>query len=150
MREMTEVNFYRWSAILPIVLPLFAHVVAWHTSPPRGMLDGVATLVVVAGVAGGPAYVPFISVLLCLLRKRPISAYRIASFVAPLLFIPVFVLYLFLFGYIVQTSEPFWPTALFYMPYLLVVGFAYVGLIHLLRLVLSRCGWVSGGERDAV
>lgn len=147
---MTEVNYYRWSAILPIVLPLFAYVVAWHTSPPRGMLDGVATLVVLAGVAGGPAYVPFISVLLCLLRKRSVTAYRVASFVAPLLFIPVFVLYLFLFGYVVQTSEPFWPTALFYTPYLLAVGFAYVGLIHLLRRVLSRFGLVSGAERDAV
>jgi len=150
MREITEVNFYRWSAILPIVLPLFAYVLAWHTSTPRGVLNGVATLVVLAGVAGGPAYVPFISVVLCLLRKRPVTTYRVVSFVAPLLFIPVFVLYLFLFGYVVQTSEPFWPTALFYIPYLVAVGFGYVGLIHVLRLVLSRLGWVSGGERGAV
>jgi hypothetical protein len=147
---MTEVNFYRWSAFLPIVLPLPAYVVAWHSTPPRGMLDGVATLIALAGLAGGPAYLLFISVVLCLLRKRRLTAYRIVSFVAPVLFVPVFVLYLFGFGYVVQTSEPFWPSALFYVPYLLGVGFAYVGLIHLLRIVLSRVGWVSGGESDAV
>jgi hypothetical protein len=74
----------------------------------------------------------------------------VVSFIAPVLFVPVFVLYLFVFTYVVQTSEPFWSTVLFYVPYLLAVGFAYVGLIHLLRIVLSRVGWVSGGERDAV
>jgi len=147
---MTEVTYYRWSAILPIVLPLPAYILAWHISPPRGMVDGVATLVVLAGVAGGPPYVPFMSVLLCLLRKKRVTSYRVMSFAAPLLFVPVFVLYLFLFGYVVQTSEPFWPTALFYVPYLLAVGFAYVGLIHLLRLVLSHLGWVSSSERAAV
>jgi hypothetical protein len=150
MTGMTEVNFYRWSAFLPIVLSLLAYVVAWHTTPPRGVLDSAATVIALAGLAGGPADVPFISVLLWLLRKQRLTAYRAVSLVAPVLFVPVCVLYLFVFTYVVQTSEPFWSTVLFYVPCLLAVGFAYVGLIHLLRIGLSRVGWVSGGERDAV
>ena len=147
---MTEITYYRWSAALPIVVPLIAYVIAWRTTPSRGVLEGTVTLVVLSGAVAGPAYVPFISVLLWWLRKKPATSYRVASFVAPILFTPVFVLYLLLLGYFMPSPEPFVENVVFYLSYLLGVGYAYVALVHLLRLVLSSCGWVNGSELTAV
>jgi hypothetical protein len=143
---MKEISFYRWSAALPMLLPLPAYVVAWHTRPPRGVVSSIATLVAVAGIAACPAYIPFIAGLLCWLRKKPVASYRIASFLAPILFVPCFVAYLLVLDYWGPSPEPFAENVKFYLPYLLGVGFGYVVFVHLLRLGLSFCGWVNGGE----
>jgi hypothetical protein len=139
---MTAITFYRRAAALPIVLPIFAYAIAWHTSP-GGVLPGIARLVLLSGLAGGPAYVPFICGLLWLLRGRTADAYWYASLVAPLLFAPVFILYLAVLGYFLPSPEPFIDNVLFYLRYLLGVGYAYVVLVHLLRLGLSRRGWFN-------
>ncbi len=147
---MREITYYRCSAAFPIVLPLLAYLLFWDSGPQRGVLDRMATLVVLSGVAAAPVYVPFVSALLWWLRRNPVGSYRFASFIAPILFVPVFVLYLLVLGYFTKSTEPLAGSVLFSLPYLLGVGFGYVVLVHLLRIVFSFCGWINDGQRTAV
>ncbi len=140
---MTEITFYRWAAASPIVLPVFAYAIAWHTSPAGDVFAGIARLVLLSGLAGGPAYVPFMCGLLWLLRGTTAASYGYASLVAPLLFAPVFILYLAVLEYFGPGPEPFIDNVLFYLRYLLGVGYAYVLLVHLLRFGLLHVGRFS-------
>jgi hypothetical protein len=143
---MGEIRYYRWAAALPVVLPLLAYPVGWHTPARGGVIEWVAVLIVLSGIAGGPPYVPFICGLLWCLRSRPVAAYRCASLIAPLLFAPVFVLYLLVLAYFRPSPEPFLDNVIFYLRYVFGVGFAYVVLVHALRLGLSCAGCLSDRE----
>ncbi len=136
---MAEIRYYRWAAVLPIVLPVFAYPVSWHT-PGGGVVGGIASLIVLSGLAGGPAYLPFMCALLWYLRGKTVAVYRYASLLAPLLFAPIFVVYLLVLEYFLPSPEPFLENAVFYLRYVLGVGFAYVALVHALRLGLWRWG----------
>jgi hypothetical protein len=136
---MNEVRYYRWAVALPIVLPLLAYPIGWHTSR-GGVVEWVAILIVLSGIAGGPPYVPFICGLLWCLRGRTVATYRNASLMAPLLFAPVFVLYLLVLAYFRPSPEPFLENVVFYLRYVFGVGFAYVALVNAFRLGLSRLG----------
>jgi len=131
------------------VLVLPTYLIVSHVPPPRGVISGLATLIAASGVAAGLPYMPFIAVLLWCLRRRSTAVHRIASLVAPVCFVPIFILYLLVLEGFTPGPE-FADNVKFYLPYLLGVGFAYVALIHLLRLVLSFCGWLDTGERAAV
>jgi len=144
---MSEISFYRLSATLPLVLPLPAYLLASLTLPPRGVVDGLAVLIAASGPAGGPPYIPFMCVLLWCLRNKSRAAHRVASVFAPVIFVPVFILYLLVLAGLTPSPESFAENVMFYLPYLLGVGFAYVALVHVLRFVLSAFGWLDGGER---
>ena len=63
---------------------------------------------------------------------------------APILFAVVFIAALLVFAYATHSSET--PTVvLIYLPFLLVIGYAYVALVHGVRLALSPSGLI---ERD--
>ncbi len=143
---MGEIRYYRWAAALPIILPFLAYPIAWHAHPGVSLVESVPALIVVSGIAGGPPYVPFICGVLWCLRGRTVAAYRYASLMAPLLFAPVFVLYLGTLEYFGPSPEPFLDNVVFYLPYVFGVGFAYVALVHALRLGLSRWGCISDRE----
>ncbi len=146
---MTEIIYYRFAAALPVVLPLAAYALYWDSAgPPVGVVDQIATLVALSGIAGGPAYIPFAAALLWWLRKRPVRWYRRVSWVAPILFTPVFALYLLAVGQWTRTTEPLLGVLAFYIPFLLACGYGYVALVHLGRRLLRRADRFEDGDED--
>ena len=109
---------------------------------PR-LIDRVAIPFYVSGLVGGPAYVPFAAVLLWWLRKEPAERYRAISWIAPLLFVPPFLLYLFVTRWWTGSTAPLLDTLIFYGLLVLVVGYGYVVLIHAGRRALDRWGAIE-------
>jgi hypothetical protein len=33
---VTEISYYRWASLLPLVLPLSAYLIFWHSNAPEG------------------------------------------------------------------------------------------------------------------
>ena len=138
--KMREVTYYRWAATLPILLPLAAHL-AYRDEPAIGVVDRVAIPLYLSGIAW-PAYVPFAAGLFWWLRGQPAARYRRVSWIAPLLFLPVFVVYLLAVRWWVGSAEPLAGALIFYSIVALAFGYGYVVLIHLGRYAL---GWRGQG-----
>jgi len=58
------------------------------------------------GLGARPAYIPFAAGLFWWLRKKPVASYRRAAWAAPMLFIPVVVLYLVSVWLWLRSTEP--------------------------------------------
>src|SRR5438309_801920 len=83
-------------------------------TPEVLLIDRVAIPFYVSGLVGGPAYVPFAAVLLWWIRKAPVERYRAISWIAPLLFVPPFLLYLFVTRWWTGSTAPLLDTLIFY------------------------------------
>lgn len=148
---MKEITYYRFAATLPVLLPFAAYALYWDSSkPPVGAVDQIATLVALSGIVGGPAYIPLAAALFWWLRKRPVKSYRSVSWAAPMLFLPVFALYLLAVGQVTRSTEPRAVVFALYIPFLLVFGYTYVALVHLGRLLLSWTDNLETGEQVPV
>jgi hypothetical protein len=141
---VTEVSYYRWASLLPLVLPLAAYLALWHSKTPEGWVDKITGIVVVSGMVGTPVYLPFMFGVFWWLRRRPVATYRTVSLITPLLFAAAYMLSLLAFTAVMGSDEPKIVVLLF-LPYLLAIGYGYVGLVHALRVVLS----VTGVLQDA-
>jgi hypothetical protein len=133
---MSEVTYYRWSATVPVLVPLVAHLV-YRDNPAVGLLDRVAIPLYLSGIAW-PTYVPFAAVLFWWLRRQPVARYRRVSWIAPILFLPPFLAYLLLVRWWTASTEPWAGVLAFYSVVVLLFGYGYVLLIHAGRYVL---GW---------
>jgi len=140
---VTEISYYRWASLLPLALPLFAYLTLWHSNAPEGWVDKIAGVVVISGMIGAPVYLPFMFGLFWWLRRRPVTRYRAVSLLTPLLFAAAYMLSILAFAAVMGSGEPK-IVVLLYLPYLLAIGYGYVGLVHALRVVLS----VTGVLRD--
>ena len=83
------------------------------------------------------------AVLFWWIRKEPAARYRALSWIAPLLFIPPFLLYLFVMRWWTGSTAPLTDTLIFYGVLVLLVGYAYVVLIHAGRRALDRWGAIA-------
>lgn len=140
--RLTEVAYYRWAAALPILAPIVAYL-AYRDEPTISLLDRVAIPFYVSGLVAGPAYVPFAAVVFWWLRKEPAARYRAMSWMAPLLFLLPFMLYLFAMRWWTGSMAPLADTLLFYGLVVLLFGYGYVVLIHVGRRALDRWGAIG-------
>ena len=137
--RLTEVAYYRWAGALPVLAPILAYL-AYQDEPTLSLLDRVAIPFYVSGLVAGPAYVPFATVLFWWIRKEPAARYRALSWIAPLLFVPPFLLYLFVARWWTGSTGPLADALVFYGVMVLLVGYAYVVLVHAGRRALGRWG----------
>lgn len=103
---MSEAGWYRASLVLPLIAPLLAYAVdllvpGWEgsfaeLSPIRRSYVSLLTLVVFSGVVGGVPYAVFAALLFAFLRRRSVESWRRAFLFAPVLFLPVLTLFLFI------------------------------------------------------
>jgi len=133
---MSEVTYYRWSATVPLLVPLVAQFV-YRDNPAIGLFDRVAIPLYLSGIAW-PAYIPFAAVLFWWLRRQPVARYRRVSWIAPILFLPLFLFYLLVVRWWTASTEPWAGVLIFYSVVVLVFGYGYVLLTHAGRYVL---GW---------
>jgi hypothetical protein len=144
---MREVTYYRWSAALPVLIPLVAHWV-YRDNPAIGLFDRVTMLLYLSGIAW-PAYIPFAAALFWWLRRQPVARYRRVSWIAPILFLPPFLFYLLVVRWWTGSREPWAGVLVFYSVVVLLFGYGYVLLTHVGRRAL---GWRGrdGNERAAI
>jgi len=143
--RITEVTYYRWAAALPILVPLVAYLL-YRDRPAISLVDRVTIPLYVSGIVAGPLYIPFATALFWWLRGQPVAQYRRASWIAPVLFIPLFLLYLLAVRWWTGSTEPLAGMLIFYGVVVLLFGYGYVLLIHAGRYVLGRCGKLGAGE----
>jgi hypothetical protein len=96
-------------------------------------------------MVGAPVYLPFTFGLFWWLRRRPVTTYRTVSLLTPLLFAAAYMLSLLAFTAVMGSDEPK-VVVLLFLPYLLAIGYGYVGLVHALRVVLSVTGLLHDPE----
>ena len=143
--RLTEVAYYRWAAALPILAPILAYL-TYRDEPTLSLLDRVAIPFYVSGLVAGPAYVPFAAALFWWIRKEPAARYRVISWLAPLLFVPPFLLYLFVARWWTGSTAPLVDALIFYGLLMLLVGYGYVVLIHAGRHALDRWGAIGASS----
>lgn len=95
---------------------------------------------------GAPAYAVFAMAMLWWLRGKPVDTYRRVSLVAPLLFFPIFILQMLLLEYREGHFEPPVTMIQIFLPYVLGTAYAYVALVHILRITLSYFGLINSDE----
>src|SRR5437867_2828702 len=86
---MDSVKFYRYFALVPLLAPALAWLVAWAFPElqqyPLGRLGGVIYFIKLT-VVGVAIYLPFAALIDWLLRHRPVQSYRTSSYWVPLTF----------------------------------------------------------------
>jgi len=132
--------------VIAIVLAILAPIIGWlsyRDEPTLSLLDRVAIPFYLSGLLAGPAYVPFAAALFWWLRDEPAARYRAISWKAPLLFLPVFLVYLLAMRWWTGSTAPLVETLLFYGLVVLLFGYGYVLLIHAGRRALDRRGAIE-------
>jgi hypothetical protein len=140
--RLSEITYYRWAAALPILAPIIGWL-SYRDEPTLSLLDRVAIPFYLSGLLAGPAYVPFAAALFWWLRDEPAARYRAISWKAPLLFLPVFLVYLLAMRWWTGSTAPLAETLLFYGLVVLLFGYGYVLLIHAGRRALDRRGAIE-------
>jgi hypothetical protein len=135
---MSEVTYYRWSATVPLLVPLIAQFV-YRDNPAIGLFDRVAIPLYLSGIAW-PAYIPFAAALFWWLAGQPAARYRRVSWITPVLFLPPFLAYLLLVRWWTASTEPWAGVLIFYSIVVLLFGYGYVLLTHAGRRVLAWRG----------
>jgi hypothetical protein len=113
---MTEVRWYRAAFALPLVVPV-ASIALWllleevyppgtHLSSPELLFVSVPMVLVFSGIFGGVPYALLAALMLGYLWPRPAASYRRAALVAPLLFIPVLLGWVFFIAPPLLGDEP--------------------------------------------
>lgn len=145
---MRRVSYYRAALVLPILIPLFV----WLFMHRLGENDADAMIALFflysLPIAGLP-YLGFAGVFAWWMRNKPAASIRRATRWAPVLFIPWLWLVLLVQGMIRGTVGALMPDGnlakLFLLLLLgvLVVGYAYVGMVEAGRWLGERLGIFS-------
>jgi len=131
---MSPVSFFRLALALPILLPLVLL--------PFG-LNTVVALLAMSLAFGGVQYLLFAAYLFWWVGhvKDPARIRRM-SYIAPIIFIPIQAIGWIVYGYIKKLSNPelvgIWESLIPFAVYILLIGYAYVGVVNLAYLVMFR------------
>jgi hypothetical protein len=131
---MKPVVFFRAALFLPVLLPL--------AFLPLDLNTG-GGLLLLSLVFGGVQYVFFAAYLFHWVgRVKDPELIRRRSYVAPLAFIPVQAIGWLIACYFLKIFNPslsgIWTPLLVYATYILLIGYAYVGIVNLLYLLIFK------------
>ncbi len=145
---MSEKVFWRIAFFFPLLAPVavlsYAALRSWlgAASSPGHLIQFI---LIGSLFFGGIQYLVFLVLLLIILWSKPVSWYRWASRLAPLLFLVVFLLGFQL--YWLGTDAGSWvdsPRSLVgYSSLVLVLGYAYVAIAWLLRVALETLALID-------
>jgi hypothetical protein len=142
-------RFYQLCVALPLAVPALTWPLARFIDSDGAVLSRAAELAAIltaAALVGGVPYLLLALPLLWVFRHRPARFYERFLLVAPL----VFAGFLFVFGFVAATFLPVdqrlnvgLVAGGYYAIWGLGVGYFYVGVVHLLRFALCRCGLIG-------
>lgn len=142
---MPQRLFYQLSLALPLIVP----AILWLVPVP--VLDGIDHDALVLGplvasfpIAGIP-YAIFAMAMAAWVQRAPARGIRRLSFVAPVLFLAVFI------GWCAvrvglqggKLDRGFVGAATFFGIFVLMVGYSYVAIIELARTIAAKRRWIS-------
>lgn len=140
--------FYRWSLLLPILLPAVALALAFIT-PNNSLLLPIIGMLLASAIYGGAAYVVLALSLLVWMRGRSDGEISRVAWFAPvlMLFAEAIVLplqaVLFDNDFALPNSEGAFSAVAFLSMVVLILGYFYVVLLKAIVYVGRRRGWIT-------
>ncbi len=121
---------YKLSLILPLVIPLLLSPLFFIKINLPEWLGTIIFFTIYSGIIGGVPYLLLILFLLWWMRYKDESSIRRILLLSPIIMIPIFLIFvevisLLRFGIKKSVSE-FSEVFLFYTPFVLIFGYAYV------------------------
>jgi ABC-type sugar transport system permease subunit len=141
---LRTVTFYRLSLLLPLVIPAVAATLVWIVAI-EAVAPLTAILVLSLTYGGAPYAVGMAAFQLWLRRKSPPEIGR-ASYFVPVVLLQLFWLWMLLLA---GSDLAHWdaPSLGFFLAYFsawwLGLGYAYVAVVHGVRLLAERFEWVA-------
>ena len=140
---MQELKAYKLSLLLPLVL---SAACAPFLSVDLRLPEWCGTVILFtaySGLIGGVPYLMLVVLLLFWARGRTEKQFRRALILAPVLMLPIFSLFIVIVALFLDWESVGWETAnglLFYVPFVLGYGYAYVVLVLCTIFLLKRLG----------
>jgi hypothetical protein len=141
--------YFQLSFLLPIILPLLAWLTAGFNS---NLGNGISTVLILSLVVGGIPYLLFLAGFFCWVPGNDLRSIQRFTFLAPLLFIPVFLAC----GFVVMLPKMRlgeelrnmidWVLGFSYL--ILIVGYFYVILVNAGYYLLRFAGFFEGEIRS--
>ncbi|MGB5717527.1 MAG: hypothetical protein WBN81_10580 [Gammaproteobacteria bacterium] len=146
---MSPRTFYRLSLIIPWLIPLLT--LPWVTMYMMLEIDAVILIYL---AFGGFAYLFFATALFYWLgRQSAASSMRALTYKAPLLFIPVQLIFLLAWHYIGELSgheyAVGWEGIPLFIATILVAGYFYVVMVDIIYYCFKRMGWIRSVSSDS-
>ena len=146
---MRERKFYELSLLLPLVCSAACFPFLFvGTSLPR-WLSAPLGLTALSGIVGAIPYLALAVLLLLWGRGRTEKQFLFGLMLSPILMLPMFSLYLLGIALILDRQSLGRQTLddlLFYVPWILGIGYGYVLLALIFRFILRRLGVVSSSN----
>ena len=144
--SMRERRFYNLALLLPLVVSAAClGFLSVGFRLPQWLLE-VIGLTAYSGLVAGIPYVVLIVLLLVWGRGRTDKQFRWALILSPILMLPIFALFIVVFVLIVDRQSlgrETLPGLLFYVPFILGYGYAYVALALTGLFIFRRLGVIS-------
>jgi hypothetical protein len=138
-------RFYRLALLLPILIPAVVMIGAYFVGLPTfEPLKSVVTALIASGYVGALPYSLFALWAAWWIRGKSERQIRRLALRAPVLMLLVFTPVAFLMG--VSDSDTFGGTLfilLYAVPCILVLGYAYVGVVFWIRRLANTREWIS-------
>jgi hypothetical protein len=137
-------TFYRWTLLLPVVIPVLAGVAIWILQLESiGLI--AAPLVLSLSYGGVPYVIGGLGLFFWMRGKRGSEIGRISYWV-PLLLLPLLWLWMMVLTWPEPVRQEFRLVVsmiMYFSAWWLGLGYAYVALIHLARFAAEGLGWLS-------
>ena len=137
-------TFYRWTLLLPVVIPVLAGVAIWILQLESIGLIAVP-LVLSLSIGGVPYVIGGLGLFFWMRGKRGSEIGRISYWV-PLLLLPLLWLWMIVLTWPEPVRQEFRLVVsmiMYFSAWWLGLGYAYVALIHLARFAAEGLGWLS-------
>ncbi len=142
-------TFYK----LSLLLPLFCSAVGFpflfvETSLPRWLRQALG-LAALSGMVASIPYMVLVVLLLLWARRKTEKQFLYALLVSPFLMLPLFSLYLLAIALILDRQSLGWQTLddlVFYVPWVVGIGYCYVLLALICRFIFRRLRVISNSN----
>ena len=147
--EMRERRFYELSLLLPVLCSAAGYPFLFlGTSLPRWLRQALG-LAALSGIVAAIPYMVLAVLLLLWARRKTENQFLYALLVSPILMLPIFSFYLLAIALILDRQSLGWQTfddLLFYVPWILGIGYGYVLLALICRFIFRRLGVISSSN----
>jgi hypothetical protein len=142
-------TFYKLSLLLPVFCSAVGYPFLFvGTSLPRWLRQALG-LAALSGVVAAIPYMVLVVLLLLWARSRTEKQFLYALLVSPILMLPLFSLYLLAIALILDRQSLGWQTfddLVFYVPWVVGIGYGYVLLALICRFIFRRLGVISSSN----
>lgn len=139
MGAMGEKTFFRLALLAPLVVPLIMLPFSFNM---------VLGLLFLSLSFGGAQYLIFAVVMFLVVgRQNTVSGLNRVVYLSPVIFLPFVIVGWLLSGYFQRSTNPLlvgiWDAVPLIILYALIIGYAYVGVVLVIRYIFTQLGWLK-------